>query len=97
MTPAEFAFFRLGLRLYPWQVETVEAVGRRRPTALVAANGSGKTAAVNVALLLWFLAEHPQGIAMVTSGSWRFIVYRQAGPLSLGASGASHPAGAGGA
>lgn len=74
MTPAEFAFFRLGLRLYPWQVETVEAVGRRRPTALVAANGSGKTAAVNVTLLLWFLAEHPQGIAMVTSGSWRQLL-----------------------
>lgn len=71
MSPAIFAEAVLGLCLYPWQVEAVEAVGMRRWTALVAANGSGKTAAVNVVLLLWFLYVYPGGIAMVTSGSWR--------------------------
>ncbi len=70
MSPAEFALLVLGLELYPWQVEAVEACGARRRTALVAANGSGKTACVNVVLLLWFLYTHPKGIAMVTSGSW---------------------------
>lgn len=89
MGPAEFAFFRLGLTLYPWQVETVEACATGRWTALVTPNGSGKTACVNVTLLLWFLSEHPRGIAMVTSGSWRQLstqlwpnleMYRQAFP-----------------
>lgn len=71
VSPAIFAEAVLGLRLYPWQAEAVEAVGMRRWTALVAANGSGKTACVNVVLLLWFLYMYPRGIAMVTSGSWR--------------------------
>lgn len=70
LSPAEFAFFVLGLDPYGWQVEAAEAVASGRPTALVAANGSGKTAMVNVVLLLWFLYTYPRGIAMVTSGSW---------------------------
>lgn len=71
LTPGEFAFFVLGLELYPWQLEAVQAVRHRHSRmALVAANGSGKTACVNVVLLLWFLYSFPRGIAMVTSGSW---------------------------
>lgn len=70
--PAEFAFFRLGLRPYPWQARVMRAASRvHSRVALVAANGSGKTAAVNVPLLLWFLATWPKGRAMVTSGSWQ--------------------------
>ena len=71
MTPNEFAAIVLGLDLYDWQDEACyfSTHGRRR-MALVAANGSGKTACVNVVLLLWFLYEYPKGIAMVTSGSW---------------------------
>lgn len=71
MTPNEFAAVVLGLDLYDWQDEACyfSTHGRRR-MALVAANGSGKTACVNVVLLLWFLYEYPKGIAMVTSGSW---------------------------
>lgn len=72
LSPAEFAFFFLGLKLYPWQLEMVEASRHLHArTALVAANGSGKTACVNVVLLLWFLWAYPRGIAMVTSGSWK--------------------------
>lgn len=74
MSPAEFAFFFLGLTLYDWQAECVEACrheGAR--VALVAANGSGKTAAVNTVMLLWWLYAYPRGRAVVTSGSWEQI------------------------
>lgn len=74
MSPAEFAFFFLGLTLYFWQTEAVEACrheGAR--VALVAANGSGKTAAVNTVVLLWWLYAYPRGRAVVTSGSWEQI------------------------
>ena len=69
--PAEFAFRMLGIRLYRWQAVMLEAAVRPHSrAALVAANGSGKTAAVNVPLLLYFLWRWPRGRAMVTSGSW---------------------------
>lgn len=70
-SPAFFARFFLGLNPYPWQDEAIEAAALSHSrVAVVAANGSGKTACVNVALLLWFLWKYPKGIAMVTSGSW---------------------------
>ena len=70
-SPAFFARFFLGLNPYPWQDEAIEAAALQHSrVAVVAANGSGKTACVNVALLLWFLWKYPRGIAMVTSGSW---------------------------
>lgn len=66
-----FAKRKLKLNLYKWQAEACAfSVTNRRRMALVAANGSGKTACVNVVLLLWFLHTFPKGIAMVTSGSW---------------------------
>lgn len=71
MDPVDFAWLKLGMRPYDWQAEACWfAVEGRRRMALVAANGSGKTACVNVVLLLWFLYTYPRGIAMVTSGSW---------------------------
>ena len=70
LSPAEFAVFVLGQRLYPWQVEVLEAVGAGKPTALCAANGSGKTASVIATLILWFLDSFPKGRCPVTSGSW---------------------------
>lgn len=70
-SPSFFARFFLGLNPYPWQDEAIEATALQHSrVAVVAANGSGKTACVNVALLLWFLWKYPKGIAMVTSGSW---------------------------
>lgn len=74
LTPSAFAFHHLGLTLYPWQAETVEACRHEHAhVALVAANGSGKTAAVNTVILLWWLYAYPRGRAVVTSGSWEQI------------------------
>lgn len=71
LTPLQFAYRYLGLLLYPWQAEFVQASARQgKRSALCAANGSGKTAACNVVLLLWFLYTFPKGRAVVTSGSW---------------------------
>lgn len=74
LSPAAFAYRWLGLKLYPWQAEVVEACSfEHAHVALVAANGSGKTAAVNTVLLLWWLYAYPRGRAVVTSGSWEQI------------------------
>lgn len=74
LAPAIFAGCYLGLKLYPWQARAVNAaVYERARIALVAANGSGKTAAVNTVLLLWWLYAYPAGRAVVTSGSWEQI------------------------
>lgn len=74
LSPALFAYRYLGLSLYPWQAEVVEACRHEHAAvALVAANGSGKTAAVNTVLLLWWLYAYPRGRAAVTSGSWEQI------------------------
>lgn len=59
--------------IYPWQAECLEAVGQGLPTALLAANGSGKTRHIIAPLLLWFLFSFPKGVAKVTSGSWQQI------------------------
>ena len=72
LSPAMFAYRYLGMTLYPWQMEAVEACRHRRAeVAVVAANGSGKTAAVTVVLLLWWLYAFPKGRCAVTSGSWQ--------------------------
>jgi hypothetical protein len=65
-----FAAEQLRLPLYAWQVETLEAVAQGRRTALRAANGSGKTAAIVAPLILWHLWRYPKGRVAVTSGSW---------------------------
>jgi len=72
--PAFFAWKRLGLDLYPWQVETLRAVGYQahggKPVANAAANGSGKTALIIAPLVAWFLTRYPLGKVIITSGSW---------------------------
>lgn len=74
LSPSAFAYRYLGLTLYPWQAEVVEACRHEHAAvALVAANGSGKTAAVNTVILLWWLYAYPRGRAVVTSGSWEQI------------------------
>lgn len=69
-SPSYFAYRYLGLTLYSWQIETLEAIAAGKKTALRAANGSGKTAAVIAVAILWFLWRHPKGRCAVTSGSW---------------------------
>ena len=57
MSPAKFAVGPLGLvDLYDWQLLALEAAGQRLPTAICAANGSGKTKRViaSFASLLWW-------------------------------------------
>lgn len=74
LSPAAFAYKYLNITPYRWQAECLEAARHRGArVALVAANGSGKTAAVNVGLLLWWLYRYPKGRAVVTSGSWAQI------------------------
>lgn len=74
LSPALFAYRYLGLTLYPWQAEVVEACRHEHAAvALVAANGSGKTASVITVMLLWWLYMYPRGRAVVTSGSWEQI------------------------
>jgi hypothetical protein len=70
--PSWFSALVLGLTdLYDWQIECMEAVGQGIPTALLAANGSGKSRRVVVPLLLWHLYSFPCGVALATSASWK--------------------------
>jgi len=78
LSPSEFALLELGMsRLYDWQIDALEAVARQGrggpPVAIAAANGSGKTSNLIAPLVLWFLATHPRGQAIITSGSHRQI------------------------
>ena len=78
LTPAEFALLRLKMgSLYDWQIECLESIGLQEsgglPTAVVAANGSGKTSNLVAPAVLWFLAHYPKGQVVVTSGSFRQI------------------------
>lgn len=70
---SEFAICILGLSPYVWQVEAYEDINFFEKTAIVAANGSGKTAAIVAPTVLWWLFNFPQGRIVITSGSWRQI------------------------
>ena len=65
-----FAVQYLGLTLYRWQAVVLEAIGQGLPTALAAANGSGKTRFIVAPAILWLLFYWPRGVVPVTSGSW---------------------------
>ena len=77
MSPAEFAVLRLGMTPYEWQAECLEAFGLQDnggpPVAIVAANGSGKTANIVAPAVLWFLQRYPRGQVVITSGSFRQV------------------------
>lgn len=78
LSPSEFAWFQLGEKtLYDWQIECLESVGLQLeggpPTAIAAANGSGKTAKVVACAVLWFLSRYPKGQVVITSGSFRQV------------------------
>lgn len=72
LPPWAWAADRLGMDFYDWQVEALESVAQRIPTALCAANESGKTTRVIAALVLWFLDTYGAagGKVVITSGSW---------------------------
>lgn len=72
--PAYFAWRTLGLDLYPWQAESLRALGYQahggNPLSVAAANGSGKTASIIAPAVAWFLTRYPRGKVVITSGSW---------------------------
>jgi hypothetical protein len=68
--PWHFAVAFLGIELYSWQALVLEAIGQGIPTALAAANGSGKTKRIVAPAILWLLFYWPRGLVPVTSGSW---------------------------
>lgn len=70
LSPVEFAQFILGESLYPWQIKALLGVYTGNMTALVAANGSGKTTKVIAVLVAWFLWRYPKGRCALTSGSY---------------------------
>ena len=69
LSPSELSAIE-GEALYDWQVEALEAFQVGWPLALVAANGSGKTAKVAASAVRWFFRKYPQGQMVCTSGSF---------------------------
>ena len=69
LSPSELAAVE-GEALYDWQIEALEAFQAGWPVALVAANGSGKTAKVAAPAVRWFFHRYPQGQMVCTSGSF---------------------------
>jgi hypothetical protein len=71
MNPANFAEIVLGMKLYPKQREALEAIAKSGSrVSLAAANGTGKTARVVNAAVLWHAYTFPAGKIKATSGSW---------------------------
>lgn len=68
---AEFAVLVLGLKPYDWQINAYEDITNYRRSAIVAANGSGKTVSLVGPVVLWWLFCFPKGRVVITSGSWR--------------------------
>lgn len=73
-TPVWFAREMLRLKPYTWQENVMWDVALgRKPVALVAANGSGKTQNVAAPLLLWHCATFPHSQVVTTAGVFRQV------------------------
>lgn len=74
MSPTEFCVEELGIMPYRWQAECMESVAMQPvtglPTAVAAANGSGKTTGLIGVLVAWFFYKYPRGKVIITSGSF---------------------------
>jgi len=66
----EFTEGVLSICPYQWQRKTLCQIEAGHPTALVAANGSGKTSTILVPAALWALFNWPLARVIVTSASW---------------------------
>jgi hypothetical protein len=66
----EFTQCVLRISPYQWQQKTLCNIAAGYPTALVAANGSGKTSTILVPAALWALFNWPLARVIVTSASW---------------------------
>jgi hypothetical protein len=68
LTPWQLAIAR-GKTLMGWQIESLESFGRGYPTALITANGAGKTW-LAASAVDWFFSKHPKGWLVATSSSF---------------------------
>ena len=72
MTPAGFAEGVLGMNLYSWQKDTLNSLFPiHARTALVAANGSGKTSNVIAPALVWHMVVFENSLSVVTASIYR--------------------------
>lgn len=76
ISPSEFAFLHLGMSLYSWQIECLEAVGSQKPVAVAAANESGKTTFLVAPAVLYILYRFPQAQVVITSGAFRQVSHQ---------------------
>lgn len=70
--PWLYSVQELGLPLYDWQADAQDAIGRRMPVAICAANETGKTTMIAAPVIIWFLDFFGKagGKVVLTSGSW---------------------------
>jgi hypothetical protein len=74
MTPAGFAEGILKMSLYPWQKDTLNSLFPiHARTALVAANGSGKTSNVIAPALVWHMVVFENSLSVVTASVFRQV------------------------
>jgi phage terminase large subunit len=66
------AFGRSALRFefYDWQAKALCHIAAAHPTAIVAANGAGKTSTIFTCAALWCLYSWPDARIIVTSAGW---------------------------
>lgn len=73
-TPAGFAAGILGLSLYHWQREELNALESQGiKLSTVCCNEAGKTSYLAAPAILWVMALFPGSTVVVTSGSWRQV------------------------
>lgn len=72
--PSGFARVFLGLKPYEWQDKVMDAVALGdKPVSLAAANESGKTSVVAVALVLWHASVFANSRVVTTAGVYRQV------------------------
>jgi len=64
----------LGVKPYDWQKRVLSDLNfKESRVAMKAANGSGKTAVVAGAAVLWHMIRFPQSLTITTAGVWRQV------------------------
>lgn len=73
-SPSFYCAARLGWRIYPWQKEILDTVGKRGSrVAAKCCNEAGKTSFIVAGLVMWGLETFHNGLIITTSGSFRQI------------------------
>ena len=64
----------LGVKPYDWQIRVLRDLNfKESRVAMKAANGSGKTAVVAAAAVLWHMIRFPESLTITTAGVWRQV------------------------